>query len=138
MRIVALGLGLAIMGAGAVSVAVAAAPSPLPPPPPSGASLPKGQCVLTHELGNHVVVDQDTLLLDGFGRSKGVYRVTMKNGCLRSAVSSDPLAIRQVGGGRLCAPRDVEIRARSGFCAIDSIVKLSPDEVAALPRRLRP
>jgi hypothetical protein len=116
----------------------AAGPSPLGPPPPSGTGLPEGQCLLTHEMGNHTVVDQNTLLLDAFGRSKGVYRVTMSNGCLRSAVSSDPIAVRQVGGGRLCNPRDVELHARSGFCRIDSIVKLSPDELAALPRRLRP
>ena len=116
----------------------ASTPSPLGPPPPSGTGLPEGQCLLVHETGNHTVVDGNTLLLDGFGRSKGVYRVTVTNGCLRSAISSDPIAVRQVGGGRICNPKDIELHARSGFCNIDSIVKLTPEEVTSLPKRLRP
>jgi len=130
-----LAAGAAAFGAMAIA---ASQPSPLGPPPPSGTGLPEGQCLLTHELGNHSVVDQNTLLLDGLGRSKGVYRVTMKNGCLRSAISSDPITIRQVGGGRLCGPRNFELHARGGYCAVDSIVKLSPEQIEALPRRLRP
>lgn len=125
--------------AAVASLALAAStPSPLGPPPPSGTGLPEGQCLLAHEAGNHSVADKQTLLIDGFGRSKGVYRVTMKNGCLRSAISSDPIAVRQVGGGRICDPKSIELHARSGLCAIDSIVKLTPEEVSALPRRLRP
>jgi hypothetical protein len=127
--------GLAAVGTLALA---ASTPPPLGPPPPSGAGLPQGQCILTHEMGNHTVVDRNTLLIGGFGRSRGVYRVTMKNGCLRSAVSADPIVIRQIGGGRLCDPKSIEVHARSGFCSIDSIVKLTPEEVAALPRRMRP
>ena len=89
-------------------------------------------------MGNHSVVDQNTLLIDAFGRSKGIYRVTMTNGCLRSAVSSDPIQIRQVGGEKICAPKDITLIARSGLCDIASIVKLTPEELAAVPKRLRP
>ena len=134
MRLVIVALAAAAAG----TVAFAAKPSTLGPPPPPGTGLPEGQCILTHEVGNHTVVDGDTLLLDGYGRSKGVYRVTVGNGCLRSAISSDPITVRQTGGGRICNPKDVELFARSGFCRIDSIVKLTPDEVAALPRKLKP
>ena len=127
------------VGVAAFATTVAAtATSPLGPPPPSGTGLPDDQCLLSHEVGNHKIVDGRTLLVDGFGRSKGVYRFSMSNGCLRSAISSDPIGIQQVGGGRICKPTDLALSARSGLCAVDSIVKLSPEEVAALPRRLRP
>lgn len=131
-------LALAGATAAAGSLALAAAPSPLGPPPPAGTALPKGQCILGRELGNHSVVDQNTMLWDASGKSSGVYRVTMRNGCLRSAISSDPIGIRQIGGDTICAPKDVVLTARSGLCDVASIVKLTPEEVSALPRKLRP
>ncbi|MBX3483436.1 hypothetical protein [Phenylobacterium sp.] len=130
----ALPLGLAAIG----TLAVAGPASPLGPPPPAGTGLARDRCIVDRDLGNHAVVDQNTLLWNAVGRSGGTYRVTMRNGCLRSAVSSDPIEVRQVGGGRICAPRDVRIVARGGLCDIASIVKLTPEEAAAVPRRLRP
>jgi hypothetical protein len=118
--------------------AVAATPNPLGPPPAVGTALPADQCLLTHEIGRHSVVDQHTLLIEGFGRSRGTYRLTMGNGCLRSAISSDPIGLHQVGRGKICKPKDVDITARSRHCVIDSIVKLAPDQIAALPRKLKP
>ncbi len=128
----------AVLAAAVGSVAAAPEPSPLGAPPPAGTVLPKGQCIIGRDLGNHAVVDQNTLIWDVVGRSKGLYRVTMKNGCLRSAVSSDPLSIQHLHGDRICAPKDLRLIARSGYCDIASIVKLTPQEAAALPRRLRP
>ncbi|MGB3930047.1 MAG: hypothetical protein WBL20_13920, partial [Sphingobium sp.] len=121
--VVAMAASAVAMGA----AAFAAAPSPLGPPPPAGTSLPKDQCIVGRDMGNHSVVDQNTLLLDSAGRSRGVYRVTMKNGCLRSAVSADPINIRQIGGEKICAPKDIVLFARSGLCDIASIVKLTPE-----------
>ncbi|MBL8553363.1 MAG: hypothetical protein JNL41_03725 [Phenylobacterium sp.] len=129
-----LAIGVAAIG----TLAVAASTSPLGPPPPAGTGLDKAQCIIDRDLGNHSVVDQNTLLWGAVGRSRGTYRVTMRNGCLRSAVSSDPIEIRQVGGGRICAPKDLRIIARSGLCDVASIVKLTPEEAAAVPKRLRP
>jgi hypothetical protein len=131
-------LALAFGAATVATLAVAAAPSPLGPAPPAGTSLPKDQCIVGYDVGNHSVVDQNTMLWDGLGRSKGTYRVTMRNGCLRSAVSADPIEIRHVGGDRICAPKDLRIIARGGLCDIASIVKLTPEEAAAVPKRLRP
>jgi len=132
-------LALAAAVAATGTLALAASPTPaLGPPPPSGAALPKDQCIVGRDLGNHSVIDQNTLLLGGVGRSRGIYRVTMRNGCLRSAITSDPIGIQQVGGEKICAPKDVALTARGGLCAIDSIVKLTPEEVAALPRGTRP
>lgn len=128
-------IALALAGAAAVAAPLE---SPLGPPPASGAALPDDQCLLTHEVGRHSVAGPNTLLVEGFGRSEGVYRITMANSCLRGAVSSDPIGLRQTGRGKICKPKDVDLRARGGHCVIDSIVKLSPAEAAALPRKLKP
>lgn len=128
--------------AGAAALAspvVADAPSPLPPAPPAGTGLADSECLLAHEIGNHSVVDGKTLLLSGFGRSRGTYRVTMRKACLRGAVSADPISLTgPQTRGRICKPTHLDISARSGHCYVDSIVKLTPQEVAALPRRLKP
>ena len=46
------------------------------------------------------------------------------------------------GSNIICKPIDIDIGiARQGFesqCIVDSIVKMSSDEVAALPKKLRP
>jgi hypothetical protein len=125
-------------GLAAVGTLALAAASPLGPPPPAGTALPKDQCIVDRDLGNHTVVDQNTLLVDATGRSRGVYRLTMGNGCLRSAVSSDPINIRYFGGDKICGPNDLALTARSGLCDVVSIVKLTPEQAAALPRRLKP
>lgn len=117
----------------------ALAAAPLGPPPPSGTRLPEGQCIILRDAGPHRVVDKNTLLMGSTGKNRGVYRFTMTNGCLMSAISSDPLGMSQVShGGTICAPRDVSLHARGGLCAIDSIVKLTPDEFRSLPRQLKP
>jgi hypothetical protein len=131
---IALGLSMAVLG----GLAFAAVPSPLGPAPPPGASLPEGQCIIMRDMGNHTVVDKNTMLVATLGPRRGLYRFTMTNGCLMSAISSDPISIRQVGGGKICKPKDIALTARSGVCNVDSIVRLTPQEVAALPRRLRP
>ena len=126
-------------GVAAVGTLAAAPVSPLGPPPASGARLPEGQCIILRDSGPHRVVDQNTLLMGAVGPNRGVYRFTMTNGCLRSAITSDQVAIRQVShGGTICKPQDVTLMGRSGLCALDSIAKLTPEEVAALPRGLKP
>lgn len=132
-------LALTACAAGVATLAFAAAPSPLGPPPASGAGLPKGQCMILRDVGNHSVVDKNTLLVEAVGKNRGLYRFTMTNGCLTSAISSDPITISQVShGGVICRPRDVTLHARSGLCAVDSIARLAPEEAAALPRKLKP
>lgn len=138
--LLALAAGVAAMGSLAAS-----APAPLGPPPAPGTGLAQGQCVVTADIQNHVVVDKNTLLVDVSGRNdrsggatKGLYRLTMRNGCLSSAVTSDPISFNQAGRGKLCGPKDLGLVARGGVCAIDSVVKLTPEEVAGLPRKLRP
>lgn len=103
--------------------------------PPPGASLSGDQCILVRDIRNHSVVDQNTMLLDVY--RKGVYRVTTANACFRSAVSTDRIAFTR-GREKICRAEHLGLAARSGPCDAQSIVKLSPEEVAALPRKLKP
>ena len=134
MRIAIIALATAVTVAG--SFAVAANPTPLGPPPPSGTALPPGECILVRDIRNHSVVDKNTLLLDVF--AKGLYRVNTQPACFASAVSADPITFRNIGKAKICKATDLGLIARGGYCYADSIVRLTPEEVAALPKRLRP
>jgi hypothetical protein len=135
--IIALAAGAAAVG----SVAIAAKPSPLSAPPASGTGLPTGQCIRSTEIRNHTIGDRSTLLISVQG--KGAYRVTMKGSCLAGATSSDPIITRSPPGSIIiCKPIDMDVSiSKGGFptpCIVDSIVKMAPEEVAALPKKLKP
>ena len=132
---------LAALAAATATVALAARPSPLPPAPPSGTGLPTGQCIRSHDIRNHTVADDRTLLIDVNGRA--TYRVTMSGACLAGSLTNDPIVTRQPPGTEIiCKPIDLDVGIiKAGFetrCIVDSIVKMTPAEVAALPRRLKP
>jgi len=97
-------------------------------------------CFRRSEVRNHTVGDAHTLYLDVAGRE--VWKVQMSNSCLASAVSSDPLIFRNVQGNQtVCRPLDLDITvsaAGPSRCIVSSIAKLSPAEVAALPKKMRP
>ncbi|MBU1374328.1 MAG: hypothetical protein KKE02_21650 [Alphaproteobacteria bacterium] len=135
-------VALALSAAALSGSAFAAKPPPLATPAPApGTGLPAGQCIRSSEIRNHTIADRNTLLIDV--RGKDTYRVTMNGGCLAGAISSDPIITRSPPGASIiCKPIDMDIAiSRGGFpsqCIVDSIVKLSPEEVAALPRKLKP
>jgi hypothetical protein len=136
LAIISLALGVAAAGA-----AIAAKPSPLGPPPPSGEGLPTGQCFRSHDIRNHTIGDRSTLLINV--RGKESYRVTMRGACLAGATSTDPIITRSPPGSTIiCKPIDMDVSiSKGGFatpCIVDSIVRLSPDEIAALPKKLKP
>jgi hypothetical protein len=119
------------------------APPPGPPPPPLafGERLPPEACFRTADIRNHTIGDDRTLYVDVHGR--GVYRIEMNGACLAGAVSSDPIILRQPPGSSLvCRPIDIDLSiSRGGFatpCLVRGMVRLTPDEVAALPPKLRP
>lgn len=141
MRLVIIAVAAA---AAAVGVAIAAPASnpALPPAPDRGTRLPANQCFRSNDIRNHTIADNKTLLLSV--NRKDVYRVGVR-GCLAGAVSSDPIVMRNPPGrSTICGPLDLDISiGRSGvsfpaWCMIDSVSKLSPEQIAALPRGLRP
>lgn len=135
-------IAVAAFGTAAVATAaIAAKESPLGPPPPDGARLERGDCIRSTEIRNHTFADRNTILLNVDGRS--TYRVTVDGACLGGAVSSDPIVTRNPPGSHIiCRPIDMDIGiSRDGFesqCIVRSIVKMTPEQVAALPKKLRP
>jgi hypothetical protein len=136
-------IALAAVTAAVSSITVAAqAPTNLPPAPAAGAGLPSGQCFRSHDIRNHTVVGRNTLLLRANGRA--VYRVDVAGSCLAGAMASDPIITRNPPGAEIiCRPIDMDLAiARPGSgrnpCIVESISKLSPEQVAALPKRLQP
>lgn len=114
--------------------------SPLPPPPP-GASLARGDCFRAMDIRNHTIGDDRTLYINVAGRD--VYRVGMSGACLAGAMPGDPIITRRPPGNEIiCRPIDMDIAiSKSGFnspCIVDSIVRLTPAGIEALPPKLRP
>lgn len=145
MRLAMIALAVTAAAVSTVAVAplaLAAKTSPLATPaPPSGAGLAPGDCIRSTEIRNHTIADRQTLLIDVRGRD--TYRVTMVGSCLAGALPSDPIITRSPPGSMIiCKPIDMDIAiGRDGFasrCIVDSIAKMSPEEVAALPKKLKP
>jgi hypothetical protein len=132
---------LAVGGAAAAAATavLAAQTAPLPPPPPTGASLPPGQCILSRDIHNHVVADNHTLLIAVKG---DVYRITVGNNCLATAINNDPILLQHPGTTYICKPVDLDVTVSRGGapsrCITDSLARLTPEEVAALPKQFRP
>ena len=141
MRLAIIALAAAGMTAAVSSMALAAKESPLSPAPAAGTGLPRGQCIRAHDIRNHTIADHQTLLLDVDG--KATYRVTVGGACLGGATSSDPIITREPPGSSIiCKPIDMDLAiSKNGFesqCIVRSIVKMSAQEVAALPKKLKP
>ena len=115
---------------------------------PSGAMASNGmapgarQCFRSHDIRNHTVADPRTMYLDIGGRE--TWRVAMSGACLAGAITSDPIVTREPpGSSMVCSPIDLDLAiSRSGGiatpCIIESLTRLTPAEVAALPPKMRP
>jgi len=94
-------------------------------------------CVWMRDLRNHTIGDSHTLYFDVGGRE--VLRVTTDNNCLAAVTSSDPIVLRnQPPTGRICNKLDWDITVRGTRCIVSGMSKLTPAEVAALPRKVKP
>ena len=103
----------------------------------AAASSAVPDCFLTRDVRNHTVADDHTMYIDVGGRA--VYRVDMNNNCLAAATSSDPYVLRDhAGTGRICHKLDFDVAVQGNRCIVDSVTRLTPAEVAALPRKVRP
>jgi hypothetical protein len=139
----------AVLGAAAALAACAdyyPPPPPPPPPPPAVAVVPMADgCFRTHDITNHTVGDDRTLYISVNNRD--VYRLEMSGACLAGAMSSDPIVMREPPGTPYaCRPIDLDISITKGGlqtgiptpCIVQSMTRLTPAEVAALPPRIRP
>lgn len=121
-------------------------PPPPPPPPPMAAAAPTDGCFRTGDIDRHKVADDRTLYIRVGNRD--IFRLNMVAACLSGIGPSDPLIIREAAGAPYaCRPLDLDVSvARGGLtsgggttpCLVQSMSRLTPDEVAALPDRYRP
>ena len=134
---------LAWIGALGVAGALAAA-GQVAQAGPAGPAKPASSCFFTRDIRNHTISGNSTLYLNVLGRS--TYRVEMSGACFAGATSSDPLVIRNPpGSNQVCRPIDFDVGVHVGGhggmttrCIVKSITPMTPAEVAALPKRLRP
>ena len=101
----------------------------------------QAQCFRYSQIRNHTKGDDRTLYLDVAGRS--VYKISMAGACLAGATSSDPLIITRRGGSDLtCNPIDLDIKVGGAIgprpCIVSAITRLTPEQAAALPPKVRP
>lgn len=100
------------------------------------------QCFRMSQIRNHTKADSQTLYFSVGARD--VYRLDMSGACLAGTSSSDPLIMETVGGTDLiCRPIDLNLKVKTGNvgvspCIIKEITRLTPDQVAALPPKVKP
>lgn len=126
-------LALATLAAApAVSSAAPAAPAD-----PARVSTP---CFRLSDLGGHTIASSDTLYYSV--RRKEVYKFTFSGSCLAGVTTSDPLVLEPLGASsQICKPMDLNLGVAgpiSRRCIIKSIERLTPEQAAALPKKLKP
>ena len=129
-----------IVLASAAALCAAAAPA-LAADPAKPAAGP--QCFRVSQIQNHTKGDATTLYLS-VKPKRQVYRLGMSGSCLAGVNSSDPLVLETAGGSDMvCRPLDLDLKIKAGAggltpCIIKDITRLTPDQVAALPPKVRP
>ena len=94
-------------------------------------------CFWTRDLRNHTVDGDHVIYFDVGGRS--VYRVDTSDNCLSGTTSSDPIVLlNRTGSGQICTKLDLNISVRGTRCIVSNMTRLTPAEVAALPKRMKP
>jgi len=115
----------------------ASSAAPAAPADPARASTP---CFRLSDLGGHTIASSDTLYYSV--RRKEVYKFTFSGSCLAGVTTSDPLVLEPLGASsQICKPMDLNLGVAgpmSRRCIIKSIERLTPEQAAALPKKLKP
>jgi hypothetical protein len=104
-------------------------------------AAPARTCFRMHDVQSHSVVDNRTIYISARGRD--IYRITTSNSCFATKTRSDPLITRSSGGSDMvCKPIDLDLKVGGSGgvspCIVSGIDRLTPAEVAAIPKKLRP
>jgi len=100
------------------------------------------QCFRSSQIRNHTIVDKSTALINVDDRR--IFRIGTSGSCFAGATSSDPLIMRNPPGSTyVCKPIDMDLGVKvaggpTSHCIVNSITELTPAEVAALPKKLKP
>jgi hypothetical protein len=132
-----------LRSAAAIAAAGAALIVSLPSGAPSRAEAagPAGSCFYMSQLESTRAADARTLYARVGGNR--YYRLVMKSDCEGMRGNSETIVLKPFSStGSICGPADVDVYLTSHgtaqHCAVDSITRMSPDEVASLPKRDTP
>jgi len=132
-----------IAAAAALSLTAAGALAILPPAPTAKAQpKPREQqsCFYVHDITNFVSNDDKTLYFSVNNRD--VYRIDMVNSCPELSFRQTVNLHSTPGGSSVCSAIQLSLSFREdgirSQCLIDDLHRLTPAEVAALPKRDRP
>ncbi len=133
---------LGLLAAAVASHALAQAPAASEAARPATATAASVPCFRMGDIRNHRIADRNTIYLKvGF---KDVYKLTAQGSCGAGALPDETLIMSTPGGiDRICRPIDLDLKVRSsgGFvspCIIREITRLTPEQIAALPKKARP
>jgi Family of unknown function (DUF6491) len=94
-------------------------------------------CFSIRSLRGHTNDGVHTLYLDVGGRS--VYRLETRGGCLSTGSPSEKVVLQSRSpGGQICSALDVDLTVHGARCVVDAVTRLTPQELAAVPRQLQP
>lgn len=103
------------------------------------AAKPKRQCFFASNVNSFSAPDEDTVNVRV--GVKDVYQLALLTRCTDVDWNHE-IAIVSRGGSNICSGMDATIVTKGPFgpqrCAVKTVRKLSPEEVAALPSRARP
>jgi hypothetical protein len=132
---------LSVLGLAACA-APPTAPSALAYNSDASATVPARQCFRSTQINGHRFADPQTLYLRVGLRD--YYRVQTTANCNTGIDPRQTLVTKTTGGSDMvCSPIDFDLKVRQdgGFitpCIVRSITPLTPQEVAALPKKLKP
>ena len=119
----------------------AAAPALAADEPAAKAPAAKRACFYRSEWDNWTAPDRDTLYLKV--RNRDVYQVDLSHGTSMLTSPGVHLVSIQRGVDSVCSPLDLDLRVSDGWgmampIMAKSITKLTPEQVAAIPKKDRP
>ena len=105
------------------------------------ADKPAGQCFSVSRIANWKTADSKIVYLRLEGGA--YFKLVLAGQCLKPARSSNTaLSFATDMGGDVCAPLDLTVIVNTGVaplrCPVESLQRLSPEEVAALPAKHKP
>jgi hypothetical protein len=110
--------------------------------PHAAKGIPAGQCFHGSDISNWHAADPKTIYLRVYAGH--YYRIDLSRECAPLHWADAHLITHTHGPDLICAPVDLDLRASEGPggipepCFVKSLTALSPGDVAALPREVKP
>jgi hypothetical protein len=109
--------------------------------PPAQRPAPKNECFFTSQLDNWQAAGDRTIYIKT--RANRYYRLDMSARC-PALTFPNPIMVNTFRGTSICSPLDWDIRISQGpdsiamSCTVSKMTRLTPAEVAAIPKGQKP